>query len=163
MITAKQYNANKNNALLSTGPKTNEGKIISSKNSLKHGILSKDLIIKDESILDFEQIRKILYQDLNIDGVLEEILAEKMLNSLWRLRRILTAENEMFNDNKWGNDAISEKFKGNDSDCMRAISRYESFLEKTFYKALHEIQRIQAVKNGKEVISPVAIDIDNTN
>ena len=95
MTTKKQNKANKQNSLLSTGPSTVEGKIISSRNSLKHGILSIDLIIKNESIADFEQMRKVLYKDLNIDGVLEEILAEKMLSSLWRLRRILTAENEI--------------------------------------------------------------------
>ncbi|MFW9872771.1 MAG: hypothetical protein ACFFG0_06670 [Candidatus Thorarchaeota archaeon] len=161
MATKKQNKANKQNSLLSTGPSTVEGKVISSRNSLQHGILSKDLIIKDESITEFEEMRKALYKDLNIDGVLEEILAEKMLNSLWRLRRVLTAESEMFKFNQWEGSTISSKFKGCDSSCMQSLSRYESLLERNFYKALHEIQRLQAVKCGNKVIAPIAVDISN--
>ena len=38
MATIKQINANRKNALLSKGPKTDLGKINSSKNSLKHSL-----------------------------------------------------------------------------------------------------------------------------
>ena len=37
MATIKQINANRKNALLSKGPKSDLGKLKSSKNSLKHG------------------------------------------------------------------------------------------------------------------------------
>ena len=39
--TIKQINANRKNALLSKGPKTDLGKLNSSKNSLKHGLTAK--------------------------------------------------------------------------------------------------------------------------
>ena len=161
MTTKKQLIANNKNALASTGAKTIEGKIISSKNSLKHGILFKDLIIKNESIEDFEDLRNLLYEDLNISGVLEEMLAEKMLNSLWRLRRILTAENEIFKHDDWGANSISSQFKGYDSQCIKSLSRYESLLERSFYKALHELQRLQAVKYGNPVMAPIAVEVSN--
>jgi hypothetical protein len=162
MSSNSQKKANAKNSLNSTGPKTLEGKIVSSKNSLTHGVLSKDIIIKNESISEFEDIRESLYKDLNINGTLEEILAEKILNSLWRLRRIITAESEMFKFNQWGDNTIISKFTGFDSKCMHSLSRYESSLEKKFYKALHEIQRIQAEKKGKQILTPIAIDINTT-
>jgi hypothetical protein len=160
MSTPKQIEANKKNALQSTGPKTIEGKIMSSKNSLKHGILSKDLVIKNESLSELEEIREAVYKDLNINGLFEEILAEKIIACIWRSMRVITAEREMFN-NTWGENTIVDKFRGNDSLCMQSLIRYESFLGKDFYRALHELQRIQSVKKGDIVIAPIAIDVTN--
>ena len=45
MATIKQINANRKNALLSKGPKSDLGKLKSSKNSLKHGLTAKQLDI----------------------------------------------------------------------------------------------------------------------
>jgi hypothetical protein len=49
MATIKQINANRKNALLSKGPKSNLGKLTSSKNSLKHGKLKKSTSIMIEN------------------------------------------------------------------------------------------------------------------
>jgi len=45
MTTEKQVEANKQNALVSTGPVTAEGKALVSQNAVKHGIFARDLII----------------------------------------------------------------------------------------------------------------------
>ena len=47
MISEKQLLANQQNALKSTGPKTNEGRAISARNSLKHGLLAKEVVITE--------------------------------------------------------------------------------------------------------------------
>ena len=57
MATIKQINANRKNALLSKGPKTDLGKLNSSKNSLKHGLTAKQLVI-GEDLNEFEKIVK---------------------------------------------------------------------------------------------------------
>ena len=54
MATIKQINANRKNALLSKGPKTDLGKLNSSKNSLNHGLTAKQLVI-GEDLKEFEQ------------------------------------------------------------------------------------------------------------
>jgi hypothetical protein len=41
-----------------------------------------------------------------------------------------------------------------------ALSRYESNIERGLYKALHELQRLQAARSGQAVPPPVAADID---
>ena len=38
IITSKKLEANRRNALKSTGPKTKEGKLFASQNALKHGL-----------------------------------------------------------------------------------------------------------------------------
>ena len=45
MTTEKQVEANKQNALVSTGPVSAEGKALVSQNAVKHGIFARDLII----------------------------------------------------------------------------------------------------------------------
>jgi hypothetical protein len=38
--------------------------------------------------------------------------------------------------------------------------RYETMLEKSLYKALHELERVQAKRNGKDVPLPSVVDIN---
>lgn len=48
MTSEKQIEANRENALKSTGPLSIEGKSRASKNAMKHGILSKNLVVSGE-------------------------------------------------------------------------------------------------------------------
>lgn len=77
MNTEKQLRANQQNAQLSTGPKTDQGKAIASQNALKHGLLSKDLILKDECLMEFNEFRNEIYQTLEPLGCLEEVLVDR--------------------------------------------------------------------------------------
>ena len=45
ITTDKQLGASSQNALISTGPKTPEGKVVGSINAVKHGIFAQDLVI----------------------------------------------------------------------------------------------------------------------
>jgi hypothetical protein len=40
------------------------------------------------------------------------------------------------------------------------LSRYEVTLERSLYKALHELQRLQAARQGQAVPLPEAVDVD---
>ena len=43
---------------------------------------------------------------------------------------------------------------------MSVLSRYEITLERSLYKALHELQLLQAARAGQAVPLPVAVDLD---
>ena len=45
-------------------------------------------------------------------------------------------------------------------DDLDKLTRYESHLERSLYKALHELQRLQAARLGERVLPPVAVDLD---
>jgi hypothetical protein len=47
-------------------------------------------------------------------------------------------------------------------DSLGKLSRYETSIERSLYKALHELQRLQAARKGEAVPLPVAVDIDVT-
>jgi hypothetical protein len=92
----KQIKSNRQNAKKSTGPRTNEGKEIASRNATKHGLYARDLIINSphlkESKKDFYHLVKSLCDDFLPVGDFEKYLVEKIANALWRSRRAPRAE-----------------------------------------------------------------------
>jgi len=96
MTTKKQKRSNQKNALLSTGPITEEGKIIVSKNAIKHGIFTNDLVIGKgdgkEKKEEYIRLLNNLFECLNPQGQLECLLVEKIAVDFWRLRRVLRFE-----------------------------------------------------------------------
>lgn len=162
MTTKKQQLANVQNAQLSTGPKTKQGKITARQNALKHGLLAKDLILKDENITEFDSFRQAIYQSLSPLGCLEEVLVEKIVSSAWRFRRLIQSEKHLFEEkDEWCvlESKFSAAFCRRNGSSMQILSRYESGIEKNFYKAIHELQRIQAMRMGQAVMMPIALDI----
>lgn len=160
MTSELQVVANKTNAKKSTGPKTPEGQMTSCQNAMKHGLLSRDLLIRDEKQEDLEQFRQMVYETLCPQGAVEELLVEKIINATWRLRRLTQAESELFNyDSSYYKNSIKQAFCGNSGTSLQTLSRYETALERSFYKAMHELQRVQGMRLGQVVIAPLAIDI----
>ncbi len=93
---AKEPAANRRNAQLSTGPRTEQGKNRSRRNALKHGILASALLITKgagaEDPAEFEELLDSLHRDLAPVGALEEMLVEKIAVCLWRQKRALKCE-----------------------------------------------------------------------
>ena len=54
--------------------------------------------------------------------------------------------------------AVHADFAG--PNTLGKFRRYEAHNDRTLYKALHELQRLQAARLGHKVAAPVAIDID---
>jgi hypothetical protein len=88
--------ANRKNALKSTGPKTAEGKNVVKWNALKHGLLTKEIIVNAgygyENKKEYEGMIKALQYCLQPVGIIEEILVEKIAVAYWRLRRSIRCE-----------------------------------------------------------------------
>ena len=92
----KKIESNRRNARKSTGPKTLEGKSAVRFNALKHGILAKEVVIGfgggNESRVKFTELLTQLRQELQPEGILEEMQVEKIATCYWRLRRAQRAE-----------------------------------------------------------------------
>ena len=92
MATQQQIDANRENATLSTGPKSAEGKKIVSGNRLSHGILSNKLLLENESPQEYQALLDDLLSQLKPVGALEQSLVEKIALILWRQKRLVRAE-----------------------------------------------------------------------
>jgi hypothetical protein len=90
--TEQRLTANRANALKSTGPATVAGKAAASRNSTRHGLLSSNLFLDDESAADFDALLLELQSALNPVGGIELTLVERIAIAIWRQRRLVTAE-----------------------------------------------------------------------
>ncbi len=95
-VSLKKIEANRSNALRSTGPKSPEGKGKVRWNALKHGLLSSEVVIPvgegKERRGKLARLLAHLREDLRPQGTLEEMLVEKIAVGYWRLRRLLRCE-----------------------------------------------------------------------
>src|SRR5271157_3220799 len=95
-VSSKKLEANRRNAQLSTGPKTEAGKNHSRRNALKHGVLASALLVTKgggtEDAAEFEELLHALNQDLAPVGRLEEMMVEKIAVCSWRQKRALRYE-----------------------------------------------------------------------
>ena len=96
MASEKQLLANKANALKSTGPRTDNGKSKSRHNALKHGLTASEIVIPGEDPEIYLEFRERLLSELLPQRALEEDLADRIVTTLWRLRRIPRLENAFF-------------------------------------------------------------------
>ena len=91
--SVKQIEANRKNALRSTGPTTPEGKQASRFNAVRHGLRAKEVIIPgQEDPAEFDAILRELCEDWEPEGHTERHLIEQVGLAEWRLRRVHRAE-----------------------------------------------------------------------
>lgn len=113
--TEKQIAANRRNAMKSTGPRTARGREISKMNALKHGILSKEVLVRSlvhgESKEELEALHLRFWEELEPSGPLEELLVDQIVTAHWRLRRALLAES---GEIELGVDAVVRRRRGPD-------------------------------------------------
>ena len=128
MATIKQINANRKNALLSKGPKTDLGKINLSKNSLKHGLTAKQLVI-GEDLNEFEKYRDHMIEALKPEGILEEQVVFKIIDVGFRLRRIGGIEAGIYNQEILHHEIdeykqkMAEKIEFKDQELVQSSDR----------------------------------------
>jgi hypothetical protein len=74
-----------------TGPRTAAGKERSKRNAVKHGILSRAVLLPNESRSEFDALLRRLWKNHQPEGD-EELLVEKLATLWWRYHRLLIAE-----------------------------------------------------------------------
>ena len=158
MTTKNQIEANKQNALVSTGPSTSEGKAIVAQNAVKHGIFAKDLVITTgdgkENAQEYRELLDGLILSLKPSGQMECLLVEKIAVDYWRLRRVLRFESGSIR--KILDMAISDYYdkadcfgnkehKGNE-EIDEEIAEHQNAQDKTSQKKISELKQ-QKLKN----------------
>jgi hypothetical protein len=218
MTSEKKAEANRRNALKSTGPKTPEGKAAVRLNALRHGILSREILLPGEDEEALRELGERLRAELQPVGELENLLVDRIISAYWRLRRLGRVETGIFAWELYGELArraheeansytkqerildaaidlrpvtiITDEEKhrearskaqemetkqdaetatlgrtfirdASEANAFSKLSRYEAAIERSLYKALHELQRLQAARRADgNATPPVAIDVD---
>lgn len=76
------------------GPKTPEGKLISSGNSLKTGVYSKQQSLPGENPEDFDELKSMFMDDFKPVGVVEASLVHEITVLAWKKLRLERVENQ---------------------------------------------------------------------
>lgn len=166
MTTTKQHAANRQNAQKSTGPKTPEGKAVVALNAMKHGLLSRYVLLPDEDEAALVELGKRLRAHLQPVGELEVLLVDRLVTAAWRLRRVLAIETSVFEAYRAKDSPQSQPVSlgsvvlRDHGDRLTRVLRYETTIERGLYKALHELQRLQAARAGVPVPPPATADVD---
>ena len=96
MTSWRQFEANRRNALRSTGPKSPEGKQISRRNALRHGLTAETVIAGLEATEDYRGFEAAIISDYDAETAVERELVLRIASLLWRLRRIIAIETDLF-------------------------------------------------------------------
>ena len=166
MSTSAQLAANQQNAQLSTGPRTDAGRAVSSQNGLVHGLSSTFRVLMHENQSEFDALKQRIAGEQNPDGEHESFLVDQMVQARWRLIRIQRLENVAFDYTIMGEDPsqsedpdakiIAAMSKGG-RDPLALLERYRSSAERAYYKAHKELManRRAAIKEQREVTKEI--------
>jgi hypothetical protein len=92
----KQTRANRRNALKSAGPRTPEGKAAVRLNALRHGLLSREILLRGKDGEALRELGESPRTELQPVGELEHLLVDRIIASVWRLRRVGRVEASIF-------------------------------------------------------------------
>src|SRR5438552_11359672 len=96
MTSYRQIEANRRNALKSTGPKTPEGKQRSRCNAVRHGLTAETVIGALEDAEDYKAFEAAITADYDAQSAVQRELVLRLASLLWRLRRATTMETGLF-------------------------------------------------------------------
>ena len=96
MTSFKEIEANRRNALQSTGPKTEAGKEVSRRNAVRHGLTAETVIGALEDAEDYKAFEAAVMADYDAQSAVERELVLRLASLLWRLRRATAMEAGLF-------------------------------------------------------------------
>jgi hypothetical protein len=94
MATPAQITANRDNAQHATGPRSDEGKVNSARNSTKYGLFAACDYIPEAERNEFDQLEAGLAAELAPALTIELVWFHEIVSAAWRLRRCLKLEGE---------------------------------------------------------------------
>ena len=91
----RQIEANRRNAVRSTGPRTEEGKRQTRRNAVRHGLCAETVIDIVEDIVDYRALEAAVIADYDARTAVERELVLRLASPLWRLRRATAIETDL--------------------------------------------------------------------
>jgi hypothetical protein len=143
MPTQAQIAANQANAELSTGPKTEEGKAVSSRNHTSHGLTYKGVaffLLPWENAEEYDWLMIDLKREYGPKSATETILVERMAQHHWLRNRAELLQTHAFDDD----GSLDEK-------RLALFLRYQTTHQRAFHKCLNDLLKLRAEKRKQEI------------
>ncbi len=143
MSTAAQITANRENAEKSTGPRTTEGKIISSRNAATHGLSGRLALLSDADQMLYTTRLERLVREMQPVSLIEEDLIKTIADSQWQIDRCRAYDQEiranMLADSTSEAEAVRADFEN--AGVLDRVARYLARHTRAFHQALQEFDR----------------------
>ncbi len=141
MSSEAQIAANRANAQLSTGPKTEEGKEALCFNNLRHGLAGAFHILDWEDEEDFDGLKLALEAEYRPQTATERILVARLAQHEWLRQRASYLQNLCF----------SAEGIVTDEKQFSLYLRYQTTNERAFSKCLSDLLKLRAEKRKAEI------------
>jgi hypothetical protein len=148
MCSQKKIEANRRNALKSTGPKSADGKARSRLNAMKHGLTAQSPVVLDESPEQVETLAQALHDEFHPQTPMEYVLVQRMVLATWKLQRTTGAEIEamqvlvrMSQKPTAANVMVNDL--GNGTSELDRLQRYEMRLERSLHASMRQLQQLR--------------------
>jgi len=154
--------ANRANALHSTGPKTPEGKAVVRFNAFRHGLLAQDVVLPGEEADAFEDLWNQVRANLSPMGPVEEFLVDRVVNAMWRLKRLGRAETALLHSRVHGlkADRLAIQVCSYEKEILPTLSFRTITDEAANTEASEALGRARYERDRDEVLLGRAIDAD---
>ena len=95
-LSEAQLAANRANSQSSTGPKTEQGKLVSSHNALKTGLTGRTIVLPTDDVAAYQSLVALINRKFNPANDIEQHLTQTIADTEWRLLRIPTLESGLY-------------------------------------------------------------------
>lgn len=133
-ISDAKLRANRQNARLSTGPASEEGKAASSRNNIRHGLAGAFSVLPGESLEDFEQLLADLQDEHKPGTTTEALLVADMARHYWLYQRALRLQEECF---------AAGLQSGETQNRLSLLLRYGTTHERAFRRCLADLLKLR--------------------
>ena len=154
------------NGAKSNGPITPEGKAISSRNSLKHGLTSSRVVLSHESQEEYDALESSFLRRFKPADEVETELVIEMAAARWRLRRVELMEDAVFKKamrdqaELLGSDADPADIRDAayifvaESKTMRTLASHSRQLRRSYERAWKELEGLQDQRKQEQENEP---------
>jgi hypothetical protein len=142
MSTESQIEANRENAKLSTGPKSEAGKAVAAINNTRHGLAGAFRVLPSESQSEFDALLATLRDEHQPATFTETVLVEAMAQHHWLRQRALNLESSCY-------DAATGQIV--DQKQLALLLRYQTTHERGFHKALNDLLKLRAARQKEQI------------
>jgi hypothetical protein len=146
MSTPAQLIPDTENAHIRGGPRTDEGKSVSSKNAITHGLFATHDFIRPNELTTYTQLSESLHAELVPEGPLELNLTSEIRRAIWRLRRCGEVESNLAVDINPGADYIFDPMETTNvhaEKVQRSVDRARSQSHRLLHKCTAELRAFQ--------------------